>query len=205
MLQKELGRLFAFSHSVLICLVCLSVGALVPKFFGGMLHFIPKVLPEKPVTFLIEWKDRLVQTQVSWWDNRMCFSIHNMLKIVDPRRKQVECLTSFATMRHIILPEFLITFSMKRAFCSNIHTFFFISCSHCKSLWLKEVSYPVLGILSISQEKRLTAHFLTDLSDRRTDLLALWGWPSLLYASHRIVMRSSGSSCRSLPIWTGIL
>ena len=54
MLQKELGGLFAFSHSVLICLVCLSVGALVPKFFGGMLHFVPKVLPKKPVTFLIE-------------------------------------------------------------------------------------------------------------------------------------------------------
>ena len=44
---------------------------------------------------------------------RMCFSIHNMLKIVDPRRKQVECLTSFTTMRHIILLELLITFSMK--------------------------------------------------------------------------------------------
>ena len=56
---------------------------------------------------------------------RMCFSIHNMLKIVDPRRKQVECLTSFTTMRHIILLELLITFSMKQAFCSNIHTFFF--------------------------------------------------------------------------------
>lgn len=54
MLQKELSRLSALSHSVLTCLVCLSVGTLVPKFFGGMLHFVPKVLPKKPVIFLTE-------------------------------------------------------------------------------------------------------------------------------------------------------
>ena len=54
MLRKELGRLLALSHTVLICLVCLSVGTLVPKFSGGMLHFVPKVLPKKPIILLTE-------------------------------------------------------------------------------------------------------------------------------------------------------
>ena len=79
---RKNSALFVSPCSVLIYLACLSVGTLVFKFFGVMLHFVPKVLPKKPIMFITEWKAHLVKAQLHGWDTECAFLFTTSLRLL---------------------------------------------------------------------------------------------------------------------------